>query len=57
MGYIVLAAIGNEHLLPIAKEEQDSFLEKETIETVDLCRVLDNANETCYHKLIPKTQT
>lgn len=51
MGYIVLAAIGNEHLLPIPK---DITIEEEPKEKVkiDLCKVLDNAHESCYCKVI-----
>ena len=56
MTYIVLAAIGNEHLLPIPK---DSLAEEDTLKEkvkVDLCRVLDNAHESCYCKVIPSPE-
>ena len=51
MGYIVLAAIGNEHLLPIAKDIEEDSTEKEKSD-IDLCKVLDNAHESCYCKVI-----
>lgn len=54
MGYIVLAGLGNESLLPTAKDkEEDSIKEKTDIE-VDICKVLDNAHIPCYYELISK---
>ena len=51
MGYMVLAGIGRESYLPIAKEAKCDIEEDKT---PDLCRILDNANETCYYELISK---
>lgn len=57
MSYIVLAAIGNEHLLPIAKDvlDEEDIQEKKDVK-VDICRVLDNAHDPCYYELIPKPE-
>lgn len=52
MGYIVMAAIGNEHLLPVVKEEEGDSTQKEKLSKIDLCKILDNATETCYYEVI-----
>lgn len=58
MGYIVLAAVGNEHLLPIAKDTTEETIIEEK-KSIDICKLLDNAHESCYCKVIadPKTST
>jgi len=56
MGYIVLAAIGNEHLLPIAKDVLEEDKQEKKDVKVDICKVLDNAHETCYYELISKPE-
>jgi len=57
MGYIVIASLGNEHLLPIVKDalEEEDIQEKKDIK-VDICKVLDNAHNPCYYELIPKPE-
>ena len=52
MGYIVLEAIGNEHLLPSAKDIEDVDIKEKENNKIDLCKVLDNATETCYYEVI-----
>ena len=56
MGYIVLAAIGNEHLLPIAKDTVEENIVKEKKE-IDIRRLLDNAHDSCYCKVIADAET
>jgi hypothetical protein len=53
MSYIVLAAIGNEHLLPLPKDNTEEDV-KETNKSIDLRKVLDNAHDSCYCKVIAK---
>ena len=53
MGYIVLAAIGNEHLLPLPKDNTEDDV-KEKNKSIDLRKVLDNAHDSCYCKVIAK---
>ena len=53
MGYIVLAAIGNEHLLPLPKDNTEDGV-KEKNKSIDLRKVLDNAHDSCYCKVIAK---
>ena len=53
MSYIVLAAIGNEHLLPLPKDNTEDDV-KETNKSIDLRKVLDNAHDSCYCKVIAK---
>jgi hypothetical protein len=47
MSYIVLAAIGNEHLLRTAKDKDDTKLKM-----AELCKLLDNAHDVCYNEVI-----
>ena len=53
MGYIVMAAIGNEHLLPLPKNTVEDDIQEKT-KSIDLRKVLDNAHDSCYCKVIAK---
>ena len=53
MGYIVVAAIGNEHLLPLPKNTVEDDVQEKT-KSIDLRKVLDNAHDSCYCKVIAK---
>lgn len=55
MTYVVLAAIGNEHLLPIAKDIPEEDIQKEK-KDIDISRLLDNAHDPCYYKVIATPQ-
>ena len=57
MSYIVVASLGNEHLLPAAKEliDEEDIKEENNIK-LDICRVLDNAHDPCYYELISKPE-
>lgn len=55
MGYIVLASLGRESVLPIAKDSEK--IEEDVKEKgikIDLCRLLDNAHPVCYDEVIAK---
>lgn len=55
MGYVTLASIGNENLLPIAKESTPKKQSPEK-KSIDICRLLDNAHDSCYCKVIAKPE-
>lgn len=62
MGYIAIASIGRESHLPIAKESkaesnmQDKPENKEE-NSIDICKLLDNAYPVTYNKVIPENET
>lgn len=51
MSYITLGAIGKEHYLPIAFQQEETNTKKQ-ITKEELTRLLDNAHETCYNQVI-----
>lgn len=57
MGYIALAAVGKEIYLPSAKETKETQdIEQNENKKLDLCKLLDNAHDPCYYRLIPKPE-
>lgn len=55
--YILVASLGNEHLLPSVKEKgEEETPTKKQITKKELTRLLDNAHETCYNQVIAEPE-
>jgi len=56
MSYIVLAGIGNEHLLSNSIPLETETVTKQTNKNIDLRALLDNAHDSCYSKVIAEPE-
>lgn len=55
MGYILVASIGNEHVLPAAKDIKEE--RNRSDKDINISKLLDNVYDPCYYKLISNPET